>query len=77
MSKWLRFTEVLVPALKTKFWHVHSTTGAYLGTVKWYGKWRRYAFHVANLNVVLEETCLSDIASFVEAATKVHKMERQ
>lgn len=50
---------------KTKVWDVDSKSGAYLGRIGWLGRWRRYVF-APSPNSLFEETCLKDIAGFIE-----------
>lgn len=40
-----------------------------LGTVSWFGRWRKYTFQPA-ANTVYEETCMRDISQFIEEQTK-------
>lgn len=68
---------------KTRTWEVWSkaheaggkpgeTGASALGTVKWYGAWRCYAFFPAP-NTLFEKNCLRDLAQFCEARTVEHK----
>jgi hypothetical protein len=70
--KWIRFVERDTPdGLKTKRWFVFSIQGNdLLGTVSWFGRWRKYVF-TPMLQTVFEEDCLRDIAVFLELATRV------
>ena len=48
--------------------------GFCLGEVVWYPQWRRFIFSPTELScVAFEETCLRDIAEFVEARTREHR----
>jgi hypothetical protein len=40
-----------------------------LGEVKWYGRWRCYAYFPVN-DTLYEKTCLRDIANFCEKKTR-------
>jgi hypothetical protein len=71
MAEWIKFD--LLPQLakrKTPTWAVvtndESTTLGYIG---FYPRWRCYVFS-PNIQTVYEQTCLRDIAEFVEARTK-------
>lgn len=70
---WINFKEVaIIPPQKTKVWHVYTVKGEeILGSVKWFGRWRRYAFFP--LNSVFEQDCLRDIANFIEEKTREHR----
>ena len=76
--RWIRFEECDIPPdRKTKIWNVFAKDGdVILGSVFWYGAWRRYVFgptmdHLEG--VIFEQQCLRDIAAFVEARTRDHK----
>lgn len=58
---------------KTAVWSVIAHEGnADLGTVKWFGRWRRYAFFPAPATV-FEKDCLRDLADFCDEITKEHR----
>jgi hypothetical protein len=44
--------------------------------VRWYGKWRQYAFFPMP-NTVFERQCLRDIANFCEAKTRERRQARR
>ena len=44
----------------------------YLGEVKWFGRWRGYAFF-PELYTIYEQKCMREIADFIEAQTKEHR----
>lgn len=58
----------------TSTWRVLSRhgDGALLGTVKWFGSWRKYAFWVSP-GLVLEEACMAEISAFLVARTREHR----
>lgn len=79
--RWIRFEECAVtPGRKTEVWNVVAKDGdVILGSVFWYGAWRRYVFGSTidhEDGVIFEERCLRDIAEFVEARTREHKVAR-
>jgi len=59
---------------KTKIWNVVTQIGSkILGTISWYGAWRRYCFYPLFGDItIFEETCLRDIADFIEQQTREH-----
>ncbi len=61
------------PKRKTAIWIVAN--GDYiLGLVKWFPRWRKFCFFPREDEpTVYEETCLRDIASFMETRTKWYK----
>lgn len=55
---------------KTKVWDIVSKEGAVpLGQVKWFGRWRKYAFF-PKPDTVYEAYCLADLADFCREHTK-------
>ena len=61
---------------KTKVWAVEAKEdGAKLGEVRWFGRWRGYAFFP--INAIFEHRCLRDIADFVEGQTKEHRSQKR
>ncbi len=51
---------------KTERWNIETKEDEdLLGEVRWFGRWRRYAFFPASL-CVFEQTCLREIADFIE-----------
>lgn len=65
---------------KTQRWDVVAksspTADAFpLGMIQWFGRWHQYAFF-PNGNTVFEKTCLRDIASFCETASREHRRRR-
>ena len=60
------------PKMKTKVWLVEALRdGAVLGQVKWFGRWRKYAFYP--IDAIFEQVCLREIADFIEAVTREHR----
>lgn len=59
------------PSGKTKRWNVTAVSGGPpLGTVRWYGPWRKYVFQPDY--AVFDADCLREIADFTESETKAH-----
>lgn len=54
---------------KTMLWDVLAKAGGVLGEVKWFGRWRKYSFYPAP-DCVFEQTCLRDLAQFIEDRTR-------
>ena len=51
---------------KTQIWHVYSKNhGSFLGYIKWFGRWRQYAFFPA-AETVWNPECLGDIGVFIK-----------
>ncbi len=53
---------------KTKIWDVITYENDWLGEIKWFSRWRRYAFHPLG-HTVYEQDCLRKIADFCEEQT--------
>ena len=45
---------------------------SFLGDIRWYSKWRKYAFY-PRADTLFEHECLRDIAAFCEEQTKEKK----
>jgi hypothetical protein len=62
------------PVGKTYIWEVHAkeNPNIFLGEIKWYAKWRKYAFFPVD-KCLFEEVCLIEIADFLDEATYRHK----
>jgi hypothetical protein len=83
-GKWIRFVDEGIPSgLKTHIFRVEAKVdfveGAdaapILGTVKWFGRWRCYAFFPSQ-QTVYEKTCLREIADFCQDMTAAHAAQR-
>lgn len=79
---WVRFL-LESKSSKTSHWRVISKVdkghiAILLGDVRWFGRWRKYAFFPnSGNNLVFEETCLTDIADFIQLATKLHRQAKK
>jgi hypothetical protein len=64
------------PSGKTKRWVIDSKNGGpQLGTIQWYAPWRKYVCEVARS--LFDEGCLREIAEFIEAETRAHRLKVQ
>lgn len=76
LGKWLTLDGGgATPSGKTKIWNVLSDDGVALGVIRWFGRWRQYAFYPAS-NTVYERQCLRDLADFCEQQTRKHASRR-
>lgn len=58
---------------KTHIWQVTAKKdNSLLGALKWFSRWRKYAFF-PEPDCVFEEVCLGDIAEFLKWATHTHR----
>lgn len=53
------------PSGKTEVWAVDSSYGSFLGAVRWFGRWRKYAFY-PEPNTIFETTCLGELKEFLD-----------
>jgi hypothetical protein len=68
--------EPLAPNPATKRWAVMSKDqGSQIGSVSWYGPWRKYCF-MPMASTVFEQVCLREIAEFIERETKSHRASK-
>lgn len=75
MSRWLRFLYLRAsPSGKTDIVGVYSGP-TMLGEIRWYPRWRQYAFH-PNEGTLYNPECLTDIAQHVEEMTRQHRAKR-
>jgi hypothetical protein len=72
ISKWIMLVTESYTG-KTYVWIVIAKEGnLVLGCVKWFGRWRGYAFFPEN-NTVFEPTCLMDITEFIIERNNLHR----
>lgn len=61
---------------RTSTWSIFNRyENTKIGTISWFGRWRKYAFHPGN-DTVFEEVCLREIAEFCERKTTEHCQKR-
>ena len=65
VTKWLTFGRFNFPNKKTQVWQVISVKGVFLGDIKWFGRWRCYAFFPEE-TTVFNSICLKDIKEFID-----------
>lgn len=81
--KWLDFLDMTPGGRKTKVYHVRNKEkGGFLGEIRWYGAWRKYAFFTKptafpNTELVFESTCLQDITDFLNYLMQEWKIAKQ
>jgi len=65
------------PGRKTRRWELHAQDGGLLGFIEWLGRWRCYTFRPATSSTTwFEQTCLREIATFIESETKARRANR-
>ena len=75
-GKWIKF--ILAPKQnpKTAIWFVAAKDGGgMLGEIRWFGRWRRYAFY-PQAATVFEPTCLRNIAQFIDNEMKLRRVPK-
>ena len=81
VGKWIDVIDEKAEGRKTKIFRVISRAGMVegadakilLGSVRWFGRWRCYAFFPAE-QTVFEKVCLSEIANFCHDQTVAHRL---
>jgi hypothetical protein len=68
---------------KTLIWEVMTQDGGkdpgggiWLGEVKWFGRWRGYAFF-PEMNTIYEQKCMREIADFIEERNREHRKAKR
>ena len=75
VSKWIEFVHWRETG-KTSVWQVVTKDGGVvIGEVKWFGRWRGYAFF-PKPDTIYEATCLRDIADFIKAQMDARRVAR-
>lgn len=75
MPEWIKFMTApdAGDGRKTKIWDVVTIDGSSkLGEIRWFSRWRRYAFF-PDRKTVFEQDCLRRIADFIQLKTEEHK----
>lgn len=74
--QWITFREVVTkPGRVTRVFECRTNEGNdFLGCIRWYSPWRRYCFMPASSVLVFEQTCLRDIATFLDALTEERRL---
>lgn len=66
MSKYLEFHSLIKEKPKTKVIGIWSKkNGDGLGIIKWFGRWRQYAFFPEN-GTIFNVECLNDIQTYIK-----------
>lgn len=79
MSEYLGFTLDTEASenRKTEVWCVRATRDyALLGTIKWFGRWRQYAFF-PEPGTIFNPDCLAEIATQTTLLTVRHREKRK
>lgn len=75
MTEYLRFLETKPDDRKTKIVFVHSTqSGALLGEIRWFGRWRQYAFYPHALTI-WNPDCLDAVSERIRILNVEHARE--
>ena len=76
-GKYIKFVEFLVVTTKTRVFDIlNKDTHCIIGTIRWYGPWRKYSFF-PEPNTVFESQCLSDITKFLNDLMLERKLVKQ
>lgn len=73
----LRFEEIDGGERKTKLFAVVGNQGDHLlGEVKWFARWRRYAFFPEQSSI-FDASCLNEISGFIERQMEERTLQRR
>ena len=72
IGKYIFANEVLNTDRKTQVFTIQTNDSVLLGTVKWYGPWRKYSFY-PSVGTLYEPICLRDIAAFIDKLMEERK----
>ena len=62
---------------KTKRWNVWNRLRMdFLGTIKWYGAWRKYCFFPDD-GTIYDSKCMKRIMEFIDEQTDIRNAERR
>lgn len=77
-TKWITIQELKdLDTGKTQVFQVLAKQdGVLLGTIKWFGRWRKYAFF-PEPETVYENDCLNDISIFISGLMLHRKLKKQ
>ena len=75
-GKYLRFIDMgpVGPKAKTRLYEVRNKYNSILGSIRWFGSWRKYTFF-AKPETVYDERCLMEVAEFLTERSKEHKIQ--
>lgn len=75
-NQYLHFSERLSASTKTKIVDISSTSsGVMLGQIKWWGRWRQYAFFPLS-GTIWNPDCLAAVTDKIGELSMDRKLER-
>jgi hypothetical protein len=72
-TKWMHI-HCVANTGKTKKFYVFADNNAFLGEIRWFVRWRQYAFFPENS--VFEKQCLQDIVDFLKELAEERKINK-
>ena len=73
---WIYFENLGRIKGKTNVYGVWSNDNYILGSIKWFGRWRKYCFFSKG-DSIFEQVCLREIAEFCERETTNYKLKKK
>jgi hypothetical protein len=64
-TKYMKFIDRSLEGAKTRKVFVCGITSGMLGEIKWFGRWRQYAFFPSR-NTIFNPDCMMDICSVIK-----------
>ena len=75
-TKWLKFEKLNYINRKTEVWRVQSIREIQLGYIKWFTRWRCYAFFPLP-STIFNSDCLKDIKEFIDKLMEMRKGQKK
>lgn len=76
MTDYLSFEKEDWPKIKTEIWQVRSKAGYILGSIKWFSRWRQYAFFPCP-ETVWNPDCLKQVNTKIRELMAERALARQ
>lgn len=73
-TRWLEFKNVTLEGAKTRTIEVWNLRETLLGHIKWFGRWRQYAFFPA-VETVWNRECLRDVQDVINELVDARKQK--
>lgn len=75
MSEYIKFKDLRYEGKTVRFAVVNVKQDIAIGTVRWYGAWRKYCFF-PDIGMVFDTTCLNAISEFIQQLMENRKNAR-
>ncbi len=72
LGKYMSLDDISIEGARTKIWLVHGRSGDFLGDIRWFPRWRQYAFY-PHEGTLFNSGCLNDLYDFLVCENVKHK----